>query len=72
MQSFSFFDGRQKSRVVITCEHASNHIPEYGGLGVGAEDVADHIGWDIGAAGSPASWRSRWEHRPSFQVSRAW
>lgn len=51
MQSFSVIEGRSDSRVVITCEHASNHIPaEYADLGLAADDIADHIGWDIGAA----------------------
>jgi len=51
MQSFSVVEGRSDSRVVITCEHASNHIPaDYADLGLAADDIADHIGWDIGAA----------------------
>ena len=40
-----------RSRVVLTCEHASAAVPqEYAGLGLGAEHLADHIAWDIGAA----------------------
>ncbi len=40
------------SRFVFLCDHASNHVPEeYGGLGIAAEDLKRHIGWDIGAAG---------------------
>jgi predicted N-formylglutamate amidohydrolase len=36
---------------VFTCEHASAAVPErYAGLGLGAEDLADHVAWDIGAA----------------------
>jgi predicted N-formylglutamate amidohydrolase len=39
------------SPFVLTCEHASNHIPAiYGGLGLPASERARHIGWDIGAA----------------------
>jgi predicted N-formylglutamate amidohydrolase len=40
------------ARVVLTCEHASAAIPEeYAGLGLTAQHIADHIAWDIGAAG---------------------
>lgn len=39
------------SRFLLTCEHASNHMPaEYAGLGVSEEDRRRHIAWDIGAA----------------------
>jgi predicted N-formylglutamate amidohydrolase len=38
-------------RLVLTCEHASAAVPEeYAGLGLAAVQLADHIGWDIGAA----------------------
>ncbi len=37
--------------IVLTCEHASCAIPlEYDALGLGHDEIADHIGWDIGAA----------------------
>ncbi len=40
------------SRFVFLCDHASNYVPaELSGLGVAAEDLERHIGWDIGAAG---------------------
>lgn len=39
------------SPFVLTCEHASDHIPDvYGGLGLPASERARHIAWDIGAA----------------------
>jgi predicted N-formylglutamate amidohydrolase len=39
------------SPLVLVCEHASNYIPpQYHGLGLGSEDLARHIAWDIGAA----------------------
>jgi predicted N-formylglutamate amidohydrolase len=39
------------SRLVLVCEHASNHIPdEYAGLGLPPEELLRHIAWDIGAA----------------------
>lgn len=42
-------DGR--SDYVLTCEHASNFIPEiYDGLGLPAHELSRHIAWDIGAA----------------------
>lgn len=38
------------SDIVLLCEHASRHLPaEYRGLGLGDDDLARHIGWDIGA-----------------------
>ena len=42
---------QEKSRYwVLTCEHAAKRIPrEYQGLGLARSQVADHIGWDIGA-----------------------
>jgi predicted N-formylglutamate amidohydrolase len=39
---------------LITCDHASNHVPDWvngGDLGIGAEDMARHIAYDVGAAG---------------------
>jgi predicted N-formylglutamate amidohydrolase len=41
-------------RWVITCDHASNRVPEGvagGDLGLPAEDMARHIAYDVGAAG---------------------
>ena len=41
-------DGR--SAFLITCDHASNRIPEaLGDLGLSADERARHIAWDIGA-----------------------
>lgn len=38
-------------RFLFLCDHASNALPErYGTLGLGAEELERHIGWDIGAA----------------------
>jgi predicted N-formylglutamate amidohydrolase len=39
---------------LVTCDHASNHVPPWlngGDLGIPAEDMARHIAWDVGAAG---------------------
>ena len=42
-------DGR--SRVILTCDHASRRIPRrLGTLGVGPADRERHVAWDIGAA----------------------
>ncbi len=41
-------------RWLITCDHASNHVPPWvngGDLGIPPEDMARHIAWDVGAAG---------------------
>lgn len=39
------------SPFVLTCEHASRHIPsEYQGLGLTEAEISRHIAWDIGAA----------------------
>jgi len=41
-------------RWVVTCDHASNAVPEFvagGDLGLPAEDMARHIAYDVGAAG---------------------
>lgn len=41
-------------RWLVTCDHASNRVPEWvagGSLGIGAADMARHIAWDVGAAG---------------------
>lgn len=39
------------SSVVLVCDHASNRVPErLANLGLDADQLADHIGWDPGAA----------------------
>ena len=37
--------------IVAVCDHASNHVPEGVELGVTAEVLDKHVGWDIGTAG---------------------
>jgi predicted N-formylglutamate amidohydrolase len=48
-------DGEQRSgRWLVTCDHASNHVPDWvngGDLGIPPEEMARHIAWDVGAAG---------------------
>jgi predicted N-formylglutamate amidohydrolase len=46
--------GGAAARWVITCDHASNRVPEDvggGDLGLPPEDMARHIAYDVGAAG---------------------
>ena len=41
-------------RWLITCDHASNRVPGFidgGTLGIGPDDMARHIAFDVGAAG---------------------
>jgi predicted N-formylglutamate amidohydrolase len=43
--------GSKASPLVLTCEHASAALPaEYGSLGLGRDEILDHVGWDVGAA----------------------
>ena len=48
-------DGEERpGRWLITCDHASNRVPDDvagGNLGIGGADMARHIAWDVGAAG---------------------
>ena len=42
------------SRWLVTCDHASNAVPDFvngGTLGLAHEDMARHIAYDVGAAG---------------------
>ncbi len=43
-----------QSRILLLCDHASNHVPAEvngGSLGLSAKDMARHIAYDIGARG---------------------
>jgi predicted N-formylglutamate amidohydrolase len=49
-------------RWLITCDHASNRVPDWiggGDLGIAPEDMARHIAWDVGAAGLAAALAER-------------
>jgi predicted N-formylglutamate amidohydrolase len=49
--AFHVRPGLADAPFVFTCEHASAAVPErYAGLGLGPEDLGDHVAWDIGAA----------------------
>ena len=56
--------------VVLTCEHAAYSLPDrYGTLGLAADDLRRHIGWDIGAW---AVVRALLQHVDSAAVSSAY
>ena len=50
-----WIEGRRRpSRWLITCDHATNRVPEWvggGDLGISPADMARHIAYDVGAAG---------------------
>ncbi|UXX84892.1 N-formylglutamate amidohydrolase [Roseovarius pelagicus] len=51
---FEIIGKHRPARWLITCDHASNTVPEFvngGDLGVAPEDMARHIAYDVGAAG---------------------
>lgn len=48
---FSFCRLGGRTPLILTCDHASNHLPRaLGQLGVERAELARHIAWDIGAA----------------------
>jgi predicted N-formylglutamate amidohydrolase len=50
------------SRWLVTCDHASNHVPDWicgGDLGIAPADMARHIAYDVGAAGLAAELAQR-------------
>ncbi|MCZ4351833.1 N-formylglutamate amidohydrolase [Roseovarius aestuarii] len=53
-QPYHVIGKERASRWLLTCDHASNVVPDFvsgGDLGVAAPDMARHIAYDIGAAG---------------------
>ena len=49
-EAFSVYRPTSLSKIIILCDHASNHIPKkYKNLGLKLSNVNKHIGWDIGA-----------------------
>jgi predicted N-formylglutamate amidohydrolase len=48
--TFTLINSESSSSLVLTCEHASCAVPaEYDDLGLDPEQLAEHIGWDVGA-----------------------
>ena len=53
-EPFSILGEDRPSRWLITCDHATNRVPDWiggGDLGLPPEDMARHIAWDVGALG---------------------
>lgn len=53
-RSFSIHGPDRPSRWLVTCDHATNRVPDWvagGDLGLPPEDMARHIAFDPGAAG---------------------
>jgi predicted N-formylglutamate amidohydrolase len=54
LDAFQILGEERSSRWLVTCDHASNHVPDWvagGALGICADDMARHIAYDVGAAG---------------------
>ncbi len=54
MTAFQINGEDRPGRWLVTCDHATNRVPAEVGdgyLGIGPEDMARHIAWDVGAAG---------------------
>lgn len=54
MSAFEIYGAARVGRWLITCDHASNHVPDWvsgGDLGIAPADMARHIAYDLGAAG---------------------
>lgn len=52
---FTVFGADRPARWIITCDHASNHVPSDiagGDLGLPPEEMARHIAYDVGARGT--------------------
>ena len=61
-QAYHILGEARPSRWLVTCDHASNHVPDWvagGDLGIAPEDRARHIAWDVGAAGLAAALAAR-------------
>ncbi|SMO76238.1 N-formylglutamate amidohydrolase [Paracoccus laeviglucosivorans] len=52
--AFTTIGPDRPSRWLVTCDHATNRVPDWingGDLGIAPEDMARHIAYDVGAAG---------------------
>jgi predicted N-formylglutamate amidohydrolase len=55
MTAFSIYGADRPARWLITCDHASNAVPEGingGDLGIGADNMQRHIAYDVGIKGT--------------------
>jgi len=53
-EPFTIEGAARPGRWLVTCDHATNHVPAWvagGDLGLPAADMQRHIAWDVGAAG---------------------
>jgi len=53
-QPFEIIAPNARNRWLITCDHATNHVPDHvndGSLGLSSREMGRHIAFDIGAAG---------------------
>lgn len=54
MSAFQIIGEDRSGRWLVTCDHASNRVPDWvagGDLGIGPADMGRHIAYDVGAAG---------------------
>ncbi len=52
--AFHIYGAERSGDWILTCDHASNRVPEEiggGSLGIADQDMARHIAYDVGAAG---------------------
>ncbi|QYK42290.1 MAG: N-formylglutamate amidohydrolase [Paracoccaceae bacterium] len=59
---FRIIGENRDSRWLVTCDHATNHVPGWvagGDLGIAPEDMGRHIALDVGAAGLAAALAER-------------
>jgi len=53
-QPYEIEGADRPARFLVVCDHAANTVPDFvngGTLGLGAQDMARHIAYDVGAAG---------------------
>lgn len=53
-EAYQIMGAERTGRWLVTCDHASNHVPDWvagGDLGIAPEDMGRHIAWDVGAWG---------------------
>ena len=54
MTAYEIIGEARPGRWLVTCDHASNAVPDWvggGDLGISAADMGRHIAWDVGARG---------------------
>lgn len=54
MDAYHIIGEGRGGRWLVTCDHASNRVPDWiggGSLGIGPADMSRHIAYDLGAAG---------------------